>query len=430
HRLAELREELANAREQLATLRSQWETEKATITAAQELREQIEGTKREMEQAERAYDLNRVAQLRHGTLPELEARLKAAHEAAEARASSNALFKEEVTAEEIAEIVGRWTGIPVARLLEGEKDKLLRLEDILHERVVGQEEAVSVVADAILRARAGIKDPRRPIGTFLFLGPTGVGKTELAKTLAASLFDSEDNVIRLDMSEYMEKHSVSRLVGAPPGYVGYDEGGQLTEAVRRKPYSVILLDEIEKAHPDVFNILLQVMDDGRLTDNQGHTVDFKNTVLILTSNIGSRYLLEGVTGEEIPHGVRNSVMTELRQGFRPEFLNRLDDTILFKPLSLEHIGRIVHLLLADINRRLADKHIEVVLREDAVEWVAEKGYDPVYGARPLKRFLQREVETPLARRIIAGDVREGDTIVFAREGDRLIGEVVVKAEAL
>jgi ATP-dependent Clp protease ATP-binding subunit ClpB len=426
-RLEELRQELGSTREALATLRAQWEAEKSTVGAAQQLREQIEAVKREMEQAERAYDLNRVAQLRHGTLPELETRLQAADEAARRRVGSR-LFKEEVTAEEIAEVVGRWTGIPVARLLEGEKEKLLRLEDILHERVIGQDEAVTVVSDAILRARAGIKDPRRPIGSFLFLGPTGVGKTELAKTLAAALFDSEENVVRLDMSEYMEKHSVSRLIGAPPGYVGYDEGGQLTEAVRRRPYSVVLFDEIEKAHPDVFNALLQIMDDGRLTDNQGHTVDFKNTVLILTSNIGSRFLLDGVAGDSIPESVRESVLTELRQAFRPEFLNRLDDTILFKPLSLEHISRIVGLLLADVNRRLADKRIEVSLTSEAVAWVAERGYDPVYGARPLKRFLQRELETPLARRIIAGEVREGDRVAFDRRDGSLVPEVTVEAE--
>lgn len=408
-RLDELRRELAELREDLTALRTQWEAEKSAVGASQQLREQIEATKREMEQAERGYDLNRVAQLRHGTLPELEARLRAADEAAKSR-GENHLFKEQVTAVEIAEIVGKWTGIPVSRLLEGEKEKLLRLEDILHERVIGQDEAVTIVADSILRARAGIKDPRRPIGSFLFLGPTGVGKTELAKTLAASLFDSDENVVRLDMSEYMEKHSVSRLIGAPPGYVGYDEGGQLTEAVRRKPYSVVLFDEIEKAHPDVFNTLLQIMDDGRLTDNQGRTIDFKNTVLILTSNIGSRFLLENVVEDSISDSVRESVLTELRQAFRPEFLNRLDDTILFKPLSLEHIGKIVHLLLADINRRLADKRITVTLSSEAVVRAAELGYDPVYGARPLKRFLQREVETPLARRIIAGEVQEGDHV--------------------
>ncbi len=425
-RLEELRKELANVREQLTGLRAQWEEEKNTVGAAQQLREQIETARREMEQAERIYDLNRVAQLRHGTLPELEAKLKEATEAARRR-TANRLFKEEVTPEEIADIVGRWTGIPVSRLLEGERDKLLRLEDILDERVVGQKEAVSVVSDAILRARAGIKDPRRPIGSFLFLGPTGVGKTELARTLAAALFDTEDNIVRLDMSEYMEKHSVSRLIGAPPGYVGYDEGGQLTEAVRRKPYSVVLFDEIEKAHPDVFNALLQIMDDGRLTDNQGRTVDFKNTVLILTSNIGSRYLLEGVVGETIPESVRESVLTELRQSFRPEFLNRLDDTILFKPLSLENIARIVGLLMGDINRRLHEKEITVTLSPEAVEWVAERGYDPIYGARPLKRFLQRELETPLARKIIAGEVAEGDSVEVGMDGETLSVAVTARA---
>ncbi len=426
-RLETLRSELAGLREELTALKSQWEAEKNLVGESQRLREEIEKTKREMEAAERAYDLNRVAQLRHGVLPDLEAKLKAAHARA-AQRTGNELFKEEVTAEEIAEIVSRWTGVPVSRLVEGEKEKLLRLEDILHERVVGQDEAVTVVSEAILRARAGIKDPRRPIGSFLFLGPTGVGKTELAKTLAGTLFDSEDNIVRLDMSEYMEKHSVARMIGAPPGYVGYDEGGQLTEAIRRKPYSVVLFDEIEKAHPDVFNVLLQIMDDGRITDSQGHTVDFKNTVIIMTSNIGSRYLLEGVTGETIPESVRESVLAELRQAFRPEFLNRLDDTILFKPLSLEHIEQIVGLLLQDVNRRLAEREITLELTPTARKWVAERGYDPVYGARPLKRFLSREIETKLARQIIGGEVHEGDAVTFDLVDGRLTPEVALRAE--
>lgn len=426
-RLAELREELANVREQFSGLKSQWESEKASVLETQKLREDIERTRREIEAAERAYDLNKAAQLRHGVLPELEQKLKAA-EARPQTASQNQLFREEVTAEEIAEIVSRWTGVPVSRLVEGEKEKLLRLEDILHQRVIGQDEAVSAVSDAILRARAGIKDPRRPIGSFLFLGPTGVGKTELAKTLAETLFDSEQNMVRLDMSEYMEKHSVARLIGAPPGYVGYDEGGQLTEAVRRKPYSVVLFDEIEKAHPDVFNVLLQIMDDGRITDSQGHTIDFKNTAIILTSNIGSRYLLDGVVSDSIPESVRESVMTELRQAFRPEFLNRIDDTILFKPLSLSHTERIVDLLLNELNRRLADKQIEVVLDSKVTKWVAERGYDPVYGARPLKRFLQREIETRLARSIISGEVREGDRVRFELKENQLQPRVEVVAE--
>ncbi|KAF0094762.1 MAG: ATP-dependent Clp protease ATP-binding subunit ClpB [Puniceicoccaceae bacterium 5H] len=419
HRLEELRRELADVRERYQALRTRWEAEKETVSKAQQLREQIDQLKVEMAQAERNYDLNKVAMLRHGRLPELEAKLKAANAEVEQK-KAHSLFKEEVTDEEIGEIVSRWTGIPVTRLLEGEKDKLLRLEDILHERVVGQEEAVSAVSEAILRARAGIKDPRRPIGSFLFLGPTGVGKTELAKTLAATLFDSEEAVVRLDMSEYMEKHSVSRLIGAPPGYVGYDEGGQLTEAVRRKPYSVVLFDEIEKAHPDVFNTLLQIMDDGRITDSQGRTVNFKNTVIILTSNIGSRFLTEGVTGDEIPESVRESVMAELRRGFRPEFLNRLDDIVLFKPLGLEQIASIVHLLVADLNRRLAEQQLTVELTPAAVEWAAERGYDPIYGARPLRRFLQKQIENRLAKAIISGEAEAGQTIRFDVQDGQLV----------
>jgi ATP-dependent Clp protease ATP-binding subunit ClpB len=329
------------------------------------------------------------------------------------------LFKEEVSEEEIAEVVSKWSGVPVTRLVEGEKDKLLRLEDVLHQRVIGQHEAVTLVTEAILRARSGIKDPRRPVGSFLFLGPTGVGKTELAKALAETLFDTEGALVRIDMSEYMEKHSVSRLIGAPPGYVGYDEGGQLTEAVRRKPYAVILFDEIEKAHPDVFNVLLQVLDDGRITDSQGRTVDFKNTVIIMTSNLGSRFLLEGVTGDTIPESVRESVMMELRKAFRPEFLNRIDETILFKPLTLEEITSIVDLLLADLNQHLADRRVTVVLDQKAKDWAAEKGYDPVFGARPLKRFLQRHIETQLARGLIAGEVEEGSTVTFMVKDDGL-----------
>ena len=353
--------------------------------------------KLEMERAERAYDLNQLAELRHGRLPQLERELAALEKGGKQRS----LVKEEVSQDEIAEVVAKWTGIPVTRLMEGEKEKLLRLEEVLHQRVIGQDEAVQLAAEAILRARSGIKDPRRPIGSFLFLGPTGVGKTELAKTLAESLFDSEAALIRIDMSEYMEKHAVSRLIGAPPGYVGYDEGGQLTEAVRRKPYAVILFDEIEKAHPDVFNVLLQVLDDGRITDAQGRTVDFKNTIIIMTSNLGSRFLLEGVTGDTIPESVRESVMAEVRRAFRPEFLNRIDETILFKPLTLEEITQIVDLLLADLNQRLADRRVTVKLDAKAKEWAAEKGYDPVFGARPLKRFLQRQIETKLARALIS-----------------------------
>ncbi|MEX0323528.1 MAG: ATP-dependent chaperone ClpB [Puniceicoccaceae bacterium] len=409
-RLDELRGELANVKESYTALHAQWQEEKQVLGKTQQIREQIEQIKQEMEEAERIYDLNRVAQLRHGTLPELESQLKEAETASVDRKTQ--LFKEQVSEEEVADIVSRWTGIPVSRLMEGEKQKLLSLEDILHERVVGQDEAVSVVTEAILRSRAGVKDPRHPIGSFLFLGPTGVGKTELARTLALNLFDTEDNMIRLDMSEYMEKHSVSRLVGAPPGYIGYDEGGQLTEAIRRKPYSVVLLDEVEKAHPDVFNILLQIMDDGRITDSQGHTVDFKNTILILTSNIGSRFLTEGVVGNEIPESVRESVFAELRTVCRPEFLNRLDDVILFKPLSMENIRSIVDILLSDLNKRLKDRKIQIDLDADGQDWLAEKGYDPVYGARPLKRLLQSQVENALARGLISGEIREGAVVRF------------------
>ncbi|HTX64880.1 MAG TPA: ATP-dependent chaperone ClpB, partial [Opitutaceae bacterium] len=390
-RLEALRQELADLREKARALKTKWEAEKKSVEKVRKVREEIERVKREMERAERAYDLNQLAELRHGRLPQLERELAALEKASRQRS----LVKEEVSQDEIAAIVAKWTGIPVTRLMEGEKEKLLRLEEVLHRRVIGQDEAVTLAAEAILRARSGIKDPRRPIGSFLFLGPTGVGKTELAKTLAESLFDSEAALIRIDMSEYMEKHAVSRLIGAPPGYVGYDEGGQLTEAVRRKPYAVVLFDEVEKAHPDVFNVLLQVLDDGRITDAQGRTVDFKNTIVIMTSNLGSRFLLDGVTGDTIPESVRESVMAEVRRAFRPEFLNRIDETILFKPLTLEEITRIVDLLLADLNRRLADRRVTVKLDPKAREWAAEKGYDPVFGARPLKRFLQRQIETRL-----------------------------------
>ncbi len=415
-RLEALKKELADVREKAGELRRQWEDEKEEVQKVQKVRAEIDEVKLEMQRAERNYDLNKMAELRHGRLPQLEAELQRL----EAGESEKTLLKEEVSQEEIGEIVSKWTGIPVTRLLEGEKEKLLRLEEVLHERVIGQDEAVTAVSEAILRARSGIKDPRRPIGSFIFLGPTGVGKTELAKTLARSLFDSEDNIIRIDMSEYMEKHSVARLIGAPPGYVGFEEGGQLSEAVRRKPYSVILFDEIEKAHHDVFNVLLQVLDDGRITDSHGRTVDFKNTVVIMTSNVGSRYLIEGVTGDSIPESVRNQVFSELRQGFRPEFLNRVDDIILFKPLSLEEIGSIVELLLVDLNQRLADRRIEVELDADARKWVGEKGYDPVYGARPLKRFLQKQIENKLARAIIAGEVVEGGKVRFELVDDQLV----------
>ena len=416
-RLKVLSKELANVREEAGVFRAQWDNEKGAIDEIRAVREELDVTRIAMEKAEREYDLNTVAQLRHGKMPELEEQLQAL-EAVEAK--EGALLKEEVSQDEIADIVSKWTGVPVTRLVEGEREKLLRLDEVLHESVVGQDEAVTLVSEAILRARAGIKDPRRPIGSFLFLGPTGVGKTELARTLASTLFDSVDNIVRLDMSEYMEKHSVARLIGAPPGYVGYDEGGQLTEAVRRKPYSVVLFDEIEKAHPDVFNVLLQVMDDGRITDSQGHTVDFKNTVIIMTSNVGSRYLTEGVSGDKIPETVRDSVMTELRQGFRPEFLNRIDDVILFKPLTLEEITEIVDLLLAQLNARLADRQIVIEFDQAASAWIGEKGYDPVYGARPLKRFLQKQVETRLARGILSGAVAEQSTVRFTLDGDALL----------
>ncbi len=415
-RLDALRSELAEAREKSKGIKLHWEKEKASVQKTRKLREEIDATRIEMDKAERGYDLNKVAELRHGKLPQMEEELKKLEKKGREQTT---LFKEEVSEEEIAEVVSKWSGVPVTRLVEGEKDKLLRLEDVLHQRVIGQHEAVTLLTEAILRARSGIKDPRRPVGSFLFLGPTGVGKTELAKALAETLFDTEGAMVRIDMSEYMEKHSVSRLIGAPPGYVGYDEGGQLTEAVRRKPYAVILFDEIEKAHPDVFNVLLQVLDDGRITDSQGRTVDFKNTVIIMTSNLGSRFLLEGVTGDTIPESVRESVMMELRKSFRPEFLNRIDETILFKPLTLEEITSIVDLLLADLNKRLADRRVTVVLDKKAKDWAAEKGYDPVFGARPLKRFLQRHIETQLARGLIAGEVEEGSTVDFVVKDDGL-----------
>ncbi len=416
-RLESLRAELAEAREKAKGIKLHWEKEKGAVDKTRKLREAIEAARLEMEKAERAYDLSKVAELRHGKIPQMEEELKQLEKAGRGQTT---LFKEEVSEEEIAEIVSKWSGVPVTRLVEGEKDKLLRLEDVLHQRVIGQHEAVTLVTEAILRARSGIKDPRRPVGSFLFLGPTGVGKTELAKTLAETLFDTEAAMVRIDMSEYMEKHSVARMIGAPPGYVGYDEGGQLTEAVRRKPYAVILFDEIEKAHPDVFNVLLQVLDDGRITDSQGRTVDFKNTIIIMTSNLGSRFLLEGVTGDTIPESVRESVMMELRKSFRPEFLNRIDETILFKPLTLEEITTIVDLLLADLNKRLADRRVTVVLDKKAKEWAAEKGYDPVFGARPLKRFLQRNIETKLARALIGGAVTEGSEVKFSVKDDELV----------
>ncbi|MBW2279208.1 MAG: ATP-dependent chaperone ClpB [Deltaproteobacteria bacterium] len=410
-RLEALRKELADAREHDATLRAQWETEKAKLRQTQELREERERMQTELAAAERDYDLNRAAELRHGELPEIEAQIQAEDERLAASSGGKRLLREEVTEDEISEIVSRWTGIPVSRLVESEREKLLRLDDVLHERLIGQNEAVGLVADAILRARAGVQDPRRPIGSFIFLGPTGVGKTELARALAASLFDSEENIVRIDMSEYMEKHAVSRLIGAPPGYIGYEEGGQLTEAVRRKPYSVVLFDEIEKAHPDVFNVLLQVLDDGRATDSHGRTVSFRNCIIIMTSNIGSPVLLEGVTADgEIEEAARDQVMREMRQHFRPEFLNRVDEIVLFKPLQLGEIEQIVDLMVKELQGRLEDRKVGLELSPAARELIAREGFDPVYGARPLRRFIQREVETRIARALLAGEARDGATV--------------------
>jgi len=426
-RLASLRRELADLKTQADSMRARWEQEKEEIDRVRHLREEIEEVRREIEIAERDYDLNRAAELKHGRLPQLEAALAAAEAAiGEEESSGEQLLREEVTEDEVAGIVSRWTGIPVTRLVEGEREKLLRLDEILHHRVVGQDEAVRLVADAVIRARSGIKDPRRPIGSFIFLGPTGVGKTELAKTLAEALFDTEENIVRIDMSEYMERHAVSRLIGAPPGYVGYEEGGQLTEAVRRKPYSVILFDEIEKAHQDVFNVLLQILDDGRVTDAQGHTVDFKNTVIIMTSNIGSHHLLEGVNDRgEISDAARDAVMLEMRSHFRPEFLNRVDDIVLFRPLTLAEIGQIVELQTEDLRHRLAERNISVELTDAAKTLVARNGFDPVYGARPLKRYLQHELESRIGRAIIAGDVTAGSTLRVDVED----GELAVAIEA-
>jgi ATP-dependent Clp protease ATP-binding subunit ClpB len=424
-RLDELRKELADLRAEADAMRAQWEAERQALRHVQALREDIEQVRQEADQAERTYDLNRAAELRHGRLPELDRKLRAAEEQLAAKQRHGRLLREVVTEEEIAAIVSRWTGIPVSRLQEGEREKLLRLDEILHERVIGQDEAVQLVADAIIRARSGIKDPRRPIGSFVFLGPTGVGKTELAKTLAAALFDSEDNLVRIDMSEYQERHTVSRLVGAPPGYVGYEEGGQLTEAVRRKPYSVVLFDEIEKAHADVFNTLLQVLDDGRLTDAQGRTVDFRNTVVIMTSNIGSQYLLEGITSTgEIKPDARELVMAELRAHFRPEFLNRVDEIVLFKPLTLPEIERIVDLMFTDLRARLAERRMALDVTEDARRFIAEQGFDPVYGARPLRRFIAREVETRIGRALIRGNVLDGAHIRVVVDQ----GEIVIEYE--
>jgi ATP-dependent Clp protease ATP-binding subunit ClpB len=413
-RLTELQKELQELRAQAGAMRSQYEAEKQAIVKVQKLRAQIEQARVDMEAAQRKYDLNKAAEIKHGTLPALDKQLQDEEaRLASAAGKGSRLLSLEVDEDEIAQIVSRWTGIPVTRLVEGEREKLQKLDEILHRRVIGQDEAVSLVADAVIRARAGIQDPRRPIGSFLFLGPTGVGKTELARTLAQALFDSEENLVRIDMSEYMEKHNVSRLIGAPPGYVGYEEGGQLTEAVRRKPYSVLLFDEIEKAHPDVFHVLLQILDDGRVTDSQGRTVDFKNTVIILTSNIGAPLLLEGISRSgEIEPRVRDAVMAELRRGFRPEFLNRVDEVVLFKPLQPAEIHKIVDLLTAQLRARLATRQVALELSDAARQWLGHKGYDPAFGARPLKRLIQRELETRIGRAIIAGEIKDGSHVLI------------------
>ncbi len=425
-RLGRLEQELADLEEEQRELMARWEREKGSIDQFRGFKEQIEQTRREIEEAKRQFDYTRVSKLVYGELMRLEKELRALEGAADeesapdedaaddtAHEPAQRLLREEVTPEDIAAIVARWTGIPVSRLMEGEREKLMRLPELLHQRVVGQEQAVEAVADAVVRARAGLKDPRRPIGSFIFLGPTGVGKTELCKTLAEALFDSEDNMVRLDMSEYMEKHTVARLIGAPPGYVGHEEGGQLTEVVRRKPYSVVLLDEIEKAHPDVFNVLLQILDDGRLTDSKGRTVDFKNTIIIMTSNIGSTTLLDGITPDgELMTGVRDRVLGELRSHFRPEFLNRVDEIVLFTPLLMEQLKAIIDLQIASLRERLADRRIELELTDAAKEHIVRAAYDPVYGARPLKRYLQSHLETPLAKALISGKLHEGERVTF------------------
>ena len=423
--LAEIQKELAELRDKFAEMKARWENEKSGISKVQKLREELEQATADMERAEREYDLNKAAELKYGKIPELQKQIEAEEKNAGDSGASQSILRSEVTAEEIAKIICRWTGIPVAKLMEGEREKLLRMEDILHERVIGQDEAVTKVSEAILRSRAGIQDPNRPIGSFLFLGPTGVGKTELAKALAQSLFDDEDAMVRIDMSEYMEKFSVSRLIGAPPGYVGYEEGGQLTEAVRRKPYSVVLLDEVEKAHPDVFNLLLQVLDDGRITDSQGRTVDFKNTILILTSNLGSPFILEGMQPDgSISEDARAKVNTLLHQQFRPEFLNRLDEIVFYKPLQREEIFRIVDLLLADLQRRLNDKQLSVKLTDAAKQAVVDNSYDVSFGARPLRRYLQQKLETLIAKFIIGSDPAPGTALVC----DYQNGEFVLNAE--
>ena len=421
-RLADLQRELAELREAFTAKKAQWDNEKNAVEKVQKLREEIEATNKEIQIAQQNYDLNKAAELQYGKLPELKKQLE--HEEEIVKNKDMSLVHENVSEDEIAKIVSRWTGIPVTKLTESERNKTLHLDEELHKRVIGQDEGVTKVTEAIIRSKAGIKDPSKPIGSFLFLGPTGVGKTELAKALAESLFDDESNMVRLDMSEYMEKYSVSRLIGAPPGYVGYDEGGQLTEAVRRKPYSVVLFDEVEKAHPDVFNVLLQVLDDGRITDSQGRTVDFKNTIIIMTSNLGSAHLLAGIDSNgDINPEAEELVMNELRGNFRPEFLNRLDEIIMFKPLTRDNIASIIGLLMNQLNRRLADREISVELTPAAQQFIVDHGYDPVYGARPLKRFLQKHVETLSAKLILADKVREGDVILIDVENDHLTAGV-------
>ena len=425
-RLAELQKELAELKSSFSTQKAQWENEKSSVDKLSKLREEIEHVNGEIQAAQQAYDLNKAAELQYGKLPELQKQL--AEEEEKVKNQDLSLVHESVTEDEIARIISKWTGIPVAKLTESERSKTLHMDELLHKRVIGQDEGVTKVTEAIIRSKAGIKDPTKPIGSFLFLGPTGVGKTELAKALAEALFDDENNMVRIDMSEYMEKHSVSRLIGAPPGYVGYDEGGQLTEAVRRKPYSVVLFDEVEKAHPDVFNVLLQVLDDGRITDSTGKTVDFKNTILIMTSNIGSQYLLDGIDEKgQIKPEAESSVMHDLRAHFRPEFLNRLDEIILFKPLTKGNIGGIIELLIADVNKRLADKELKIALTDEAKDFIIENGYDPVYGARPLKRYLQKNVETLAAKLILAYGVRAGDTIEIGLSDGKLTASAVHSA---
>ena len=425
-RLAELQKELAELKSSFSTQKAQWENEKSSVDKLSKLREEIEHVNGEIQAAQQAYDLNKAAELQYGKLPELQKQL--AEEEEKVKNQDLSLVHESVTEDEIARIISKWTGIPVAKLTESERSKTLHMDELLHKRVIGQDEGVTKVTEAIIRSKAGIKDPTKPIGSFLFLGPTGVGKTELAKALAEALFDDENNMVPIDMSEYMEKHSVSRLIGAPPGYVGYDEGGQLTEAVRRKPYSVVLFDEVEKAHPDVFNVLLQVLDDGRITDSTGKTVDFKNTILIMTSNIGSQYLLDGIDEKgQIKPEAESSVMHDLRAHFRPEFLNRLDEIILFKPLTKGNIGGIIELLIADVNKRLADKELKIALTDEAKDFIIENGYDPVYGARPLKRYLQKNVETLAAKLILADGVRAGDTIEIGLSDGKLTASAVHSA---